>query len=84
MTALHVELLGWAATTVFVASYFCGRARALVGTQIAGALLWTAYGVLVRSPPVVAANVLVVGAAVWKMRRSPPPRAPAPDVARSA
>jgi hypothetical protein len=66
-----VEILGWAATAVFVGSYFFTRAEALVRVQIAGALMWVAYGLLVRAPPVVAANLLVVGAAAWKMRRAP-------------
>jgi hypothetical protein len=69
-TAL-VESLGWAATAVFVGSYFFSRAEALVRAQMVGAIMWTAYGVLVRAPPVVAANVLVLAAAGWKARRAP-------------
>jgi hypothetical protein len=65
-----VEALGWAATAVFVASYFFTRADALVKVQIAGALMWVAYGLVMRAPPVVAANVLVMGAATWKARQA--------------
>lgn len=61
-----VEALGWSATAVFVASYFFARAEVLARVQMAGALLWVAYGLLVRAPPVVAANVLVLSAAAWK------------------
>ena len=68
-----VEALGWAATAVFVASYFFHRAEALVRVQVAGAVMWVAYGFLVRAPPVVAANLLVMGAATWKALRARPP-----------
>jgi hypothetical protein len=61
-----VEVVGWVATAVFVASYFFRRAEILVRVQIAGAMLWVVYGVLMRAPPVIAANLLVAGAAMWK------------------
>jgi len=59
------EYLGWAATAVFVASYFCTRPRALRGVQMAGALMWVVYGALIGASPVIVANVLVFGAAAW-------------------
>ncbi len=65
-----VEALGWAATATFVGSYLTRRAETLVRVQIAGALMWAVYGVLLRSAPVIAANVLVVAAASWKARTS--------------
>ena len=40
-----VEALGWAATAVFVGSYFT-RASLLTRVQMVGALMWIAYGVL--------------------------------------
>jgi hypothetical protein len=64
-----VEILGWAATGVFVASYFT-RASVLTRVQMAGALLWIAYGVLQHALPVVVANLLVFAAAGWTARRS--------------
>jgi hypothetical protein len=64
-----VEMLGWAATAVFVASYFT-RASLLTRVQMAGALMWTAYGVLQHALPVVVANLLVFAAAGWTARRS--------------
>jgi hypothetical protein len=67
--AVFVDCLGWAATAAFVGSYFCSRAEMLLRAQIAGALAWVVYGVLVRAPPVVAANLFVVAAAAWKARR---------------
>jgi hypothetical protein len=63
-----VDALGWAATAVFVSSYFM-RATLLTRVQMIGALLWVAYGVLQQAPPVVAANLLVFGAAAWTARR---------------
>jgi hypothetical protein len=71
-----VEALGWAATATFVASYFFARPATLVRVQIAGGALWVAYGVLVGAPPVIVANLLVIGAAAWKAWRpqpQPPP-----------
>jgi len=75
------ELIGWAATVVFAASYFCGRPAVLRRVQIAGALLWTAYGLLSHAAPVVGANLLLVAVALWTARRAASPRAegsPAP------
>jgi hypothetical protein len=69
-----VEAVGWVATGVFVASYLFKRAEWLVRTQIAGALIWVGYGVLVHATPVIAANLLVVGAAAWKARQAAGPR----------
>ena len=63
------ESLGWLATGVFVGSYFFSRAEVLRRVQMAGALMWVAYGVLIAAPPVVAANVLVFAAAAWTMVR---------------
>ena len=62
------EYLGWAATAVFVASYFCRRATALKATQMAGAVMWVLYGVLTQAAPVIAANVLVFAAAAWTLK----------------
>jgi hypothetical protein len=64
-----IEYLGWAATAVFVASYFAARGDAIRSIQMAGALMWMAYGLLIRAYPVVVANLLVLLAAAWTMRR---------------
>ena len=72
MTAVgpaFVEALGWAATAVFVASYFARPSR-LAAVQMVGALMWIAYGVLQHALPVVVANLLVFAAAGWTARRS--------------
>ena len=82
MTLQHpvVEALGWIATATFVGSYFLKRAEAMVRVQIAGAAMWVAYGLFVRSGPVVAANALVVASALWKARA---PTVPGAERARS-
>ena len=64
------EALGWTATAVFAGSYFLGRPHALRRAQMAGALLWLVYGLLIRATPVVAANALVFVAAAWTDARA--------------
>jgi Bacterial inner membrane protein len=71
MTHLASESLGWAATGVFVASYFVHPAR-MRAAQMLGALLWLAYGVGIGSSPVIVANVLVFSAAAWTTFRKAP------------
>ena len=81
MTLSHstlIEALGWASTAVFAGSYLCARERTLVRAQMVGALMWAAYGIFMRSPPVVAANLLVLAAAAWKSRRQADPLIPVP------
>ena len=69
MSGLTVESIGWLATAVFVSSYLCSSARALRATQMAGAIIWMVYGLLVQAPPVFVANLLVLSAAAWTMAR---------------
>ena len=64
-----VEYLGWAATVVFVSSYFCARAETLKRVQMAGAAMWIVYGLAIGASPVVVANLLVLAAA-WMARRA--------------
>ena len=45
------DLVGWAATALFAASYFCREPRRLRLTQAAAALLWLGYGVALRALP---------------------------------
>ena len=57
------DWLGWAATALFTSSYFCKRPETLRRVQMVAASLWVVYGVLTHALPVIAANVLVMGAA---------------------
>jgi hypothetical protein len=65
MNPSAVESLGWAATAVFVGSYFCARPEHLKRVQMVGAAMWAAYGMAIGSVPVIAANLLVLAAAAW-------------------
>jgi hypothetical protein len=65
MNSLWIECLGWAATCVFVASYFFAKPSWLRGIQMLGALLWITYGMLIGALPVIIANLLVFAAAAW-------------------
>jgi hypothetical protein len=65
MSQIAIDYLGWAATAVFVASYFFVRPSLLRSVQMFGALLWVTYGVLIKASPVIVANVLVFSAAAW-------------------
>ncbi len=76
MSHALIESVGWAATAVFVGSYFFARPSVLRSVQMLGALLWFTYGLLINSSPVIVANVLVFSAAAWTLFRKP--------VARSA
>jgi hypothetical protein len=69
MSNIGAELLGWAATAVFVGSYFFVRPSLLRRVQMFGALLWVTYGVLINASPVIVANVLVFSAAAWTTYR---------------
>lgn len=66
---LTVESLGWLATAVFVSSYLCSSPRALRATQMAGAVIWMLYGLLMQAAPVFVANLLVLAAAAWTLAR---------------
>ena len=80
MSIAPVEYIGWAATAVFVSSYFSRRAWLLRASQMVGALLWLLYGIAIKATPVIVANVLVFSAAAWTLLRqySPPAAGDAP------
>jgi hypothetical protein len=65
------DLVGWAATALFGASYFCREPRTLRLTQAAGALTWLAYGIALRALPVIVANVIVASLALWSAWSAP-------------
>lgn len=76
IAAFLIDYLGWIATGIFIASYFCTTSVALRAFQMTGAVLWIAYGALIGALPVVVANALVFLAAAWTATRS---RRPAPS-----
>ena len=69
MSVFWIEGLGWAATGIFVASYFFASPSRLRAFQMLGALLWIIYGLLIHALPVIVANVLVFAAAAWTSLR---------------
>jgi hypothetical protein len=62
---MTISMLGWVATSVFAASYFFREASALKRIQAVAACLWIIYGVAIGALPVVVANVIVAGAAIY-------------------
>ena len=64
------DLVGWLATAIFAASYFCKRATTLRRVQGVAALAWATYGVLIHSLPIIVANVIVAslafGSSLWR------------------
>ncbi|HZI20880.1 MAG TPA: hypothetical protein VFD76_00140 [Gemmatimonadales bacterium] len=62
---MSYDWLGWLATAVFVVSYFTKRPVTLRRVQGMAALVWAAYGIAIHALPIIVANVLVAGVAVW-------------------
>ena len=57
--------LGWIATALFAASYFCKTSRGMRRVQAAAALLWVGYGIWMNALPIIVANVIVATLAVY-------------------
>jgi hypothetical protein len=72
MGARVIDWLGWSATAVFVASYFCARPSVLRVVQMLGAAMWVTYGAVIGAWPIIVANILVFGAAAWTATRKAP------------
>jgi len=56
--------IGWIATAVFAVSYFSRRLAAMRRIQALAAILWIGYGIAIKAPPVIVANLVVAAAAV--------------------
>jgi hypothetical protein len=66
--------IGWVATAVFAGSYLCTNPAALRRVQATAAVLWVIYGGLIGALPVVVANLIVAGVALWSsLARQRPP-----------
>ena len=61
--------VGWIATAVFTISYFSKDPAKLRWIQSVAALFWITYGVMIHSKPVIAANIIVAGAAAYSSLR---------------
>lgn len=66
---MNVSLIGWVATAVFAISYFFRRPATLRKIQAFAACLWIIYGVAIGALPVIVANVIVAGAALYSSFR---------------
>ena len=60
-----LQWIGWVATAMFAVSYLCKRPSTLRGVQALAAILWIIYGTTVHAVPVVVANLIVAGMAVF-------------------
>jgi hypothetical protein len=80
-----IEIIGWVATAIFVTSYLFKDPTALRRIQALAATLWVAYGVIIHATPVVVANLLVAGIAVYSSLAYPRKLAasPAKDPSRT-
>jgi hypothetical protein len=70
-----LDWIGWIATALFAASYFCKQPSTLRSVQALAALLWIGYGILIKAPPVIVANLVVAIVAAysaWRQHRSRP------------
>lgn len=68
-----VDSIGWIATAMFAASYFCKTPGAMRRMQAIAAVLWIGYGVWVNALPIIVANAIVAMLALysdWKTRRT--------------
>jgi len=66
-----LDLLGWLATAMFVASYFTRQPATLRRVQGLAACMWAVYGTLIHAMPVIVANLIVAGVAVASSLRMP-------------
>ena len=63
--------LGWVATALFAASYFCKTSRAMRRFQASAALLWVGYGIWMNGLPIIVANLIVATLAVYSDWKQP-------------
>jgi inner membrane protein len=61
--------LGWAATAVFAASYFVRNPSRMRLVQACASILWILYGVVLQATPIIVANIIVAGLAVFSAVR---------------
>ena len=56
---MYIEILGWVATALISTSFFVKSLDSLKWIQLFSSILWATYGVLIKSNPVIVANILV-------------------------
>jgi inner membrane protein len=65
MIHLTPDWIGWLATAIFLASYSCKEQSKLRRIQALAAVLWVVYGTILHAVPIVVANLLVAGVALY-------------------
>ena len=65
MIQLTPDWIGWLATAIFLASYTSKDQGKLRRIQAVAAVLWVVYGVILHAVPIVVANLLVAGVALY-------------------
>jgi len=66
---MNIGMIGWVATAVFAISYFFRRPATLRKIQAFAACLWIMYGIAIGALPVIVANVIVAGSALYSSFR---------------
>jgi hypothetical protein len=66
---MNIGMIGWVATAAFATSYFFRRPATLRKIQAFAACLWIMYGVAIGALPVIVANVIVAGSALYSSFR---------------
>ena len=62
---LTPDWIGWLATVIFLVSYSCTDQGKLRRVQALAAVLWVVYGTILHAVPIVVANLLVAGVALY-------------------
>ena len=62
---MSFDWIGWLATALFTSSYLFKDPVRLRRVQGLAAVAWAAYGAAIHAVPVIVANVIVAGVAVW-------------------
>jgi hypothetical protein len=75
---LTPDWIGWLATFIFLASYRSKDQGKLRRIQALAAVLWVVYGAILHAVPIVVANLLVAGVALYSSLN----RASARDLSR--
>ena len=74
-----IDWIGWVASAVFATSYLFKGPATLRRVQAFAALLWVAYGLVIHAMPVVVANLVVAGAALYSSLAGPRERSEVAD-----
>ena len=74
-----INWVGWLATAAFATSYLFKEPATLRRVQAFAALLWVAYGLVIHAMPVVVANLVVAGAALYSSLAAARKRSEAAD-----